>query len=152
MLYLVQSFDANAKHRRFLLLTATLAIEKLDIHRIDERKERLNRKRKDILSKIRQKEALRRQEDMRRRAERILGGPRTESDNESDNDSGDDDDQQVLGAKMNLLSLSPSANQSAGSRRMMNSLAVRKKEDPSLKAEDDVEEEESVFSFLSEWK
>ena len=135
-----------------MLLTATLAIEKLDIHRIDERKERLNRKRKDILSKIRQKEALRRQEDMRRRAERILGGPRTESDNESDNDSGDDDDQQVLGAKMNLLSLSPSANQSAGSRRMMNSLAVRKKEDPSLKAEDDVEEEESVFSFLSEWK
>ena len=150
-MYLVQSFDANAKHRRFLLLTATLAIEKLDIHRIDERKERLNRKRKDILSKIRQKEALRRQEDMRRRAERILGGP-CESDNESDNDSGDDDDQQVLGAKMNLLSLSPSANQSAGSRRMMNSLAVRKKEDPSLKAEDDVEEEESVFSFLSEWK
>ena len=152
-MYLVQSFDANAKHRRFLLLTATLAIEKLDIHRIDERKERLNRKRKDILSKIRQKEALRRQEDMRRRAERILGGHvRDESDNESDNDSGDDDDQQVLGAKMNLLSLSPSANQSAGSRRMMNSLAVRKKEDPSLKAEDDVEEEESVFSFLSEWK
>ena len=90
---------------------------------------------------------------MRRRAERILGGHvRVESDNESDNDSGDDDDQQVLGAKMNLLSLSPSANQSDGSRRMMNSLAVRKKEDPSLKAEDDVEEEESVFSFLSEWK
>lgn len=144
----------------------TLAIEKLDIHQIDERKERLNRKRKDILSKIRSKEAVRRQEDMRRRAERILGGHvRDESDNESDNDSGDDDDQQ-LGAKMSLLSLSPSEKSTSGSRRMMLSssgvipknhrtinLDGSANQKESLKAEEeDVEEEESVFSFLSEWK
>jgi hypothetical protein len=43
---------------------------------MDESKERLNRKRKDILAKVRSKEALRRQTEMLRKTEMALSGHR----------------------------------------------------------------------------
>jgi len=148
------------------------SIEKLEIHQLDERKERLNRKRKEILSKIRTKEAHRRQADMRRRAERVLNR-HSNSGIESD-ESGDDSESDELDEQLGRMSLicppqsssdDKSGSSSPGRRKMMRpSIAIMPKGDARRnrrtiiggaggqpQALEDSQEDEFAFSFLSDW-
>ena len=149
------------------------AIEKLEMHQMDERKERLNKKRKEILAKIRAKEKVRREKDIRRRAERVLNR-HTNSGIESE-ESGDDSESELdeqLG-NMSLLSSSQLSRDSSPGRRKIirSSVAMPKRSDDArrnrrtvvgnlghgqiqkdaLNAGDDLAAEDDAFSFLSEW-
>ena len=127
-------------------------VEKLDIKSIDERKERLNHKRREILERIRTKEAHKRQQDMRRRAERVLSGRMHDEDS---NDESDEDSE--MDESFSMLSLSPESSR----KSMRPSLAMMPKgqgrrtlllsKDSSQEESSNSEHEESAFSFLSEW-
>lgn len=144
------------------------AIEKLELSQSNERKNRLNKKRKEILAKIRAKEKVRREKDIRRRAERVLnhhsdGG--IESDDSRDESESELEEQ--LGM-MNLLSHSSHSGESSpcrgrittrstivnSARRNRRTLVGQKAPSqisPSLNSEDEVGPEDDAFSFLSEW-
>mmetsp|Transcript_24861 Transcript_24861/g.52052 ORF Transcript_24861/g.52052 Transcript_24861/m.52052 type:complete len:266 (+) Transcript_24861:253-1050(+) len=144
------------------------AIEKLEIHQLNERKERLNKKRKEILAKIRAKEKVRREKDIRRRAERVLN--RHSNNVIESEESGDDSDSELeehLG-RMNLLSPSQlSRDSSPGRRKIIRSSIANdarrgrrtlvgntghgQMQKDALHAEDESAPENDAFSFLSDW-
>lgn len=125
----------------------------------DDRKERLNKKRKEILAKIRKSEARKREADMRRRVEKIY---HSNSGIDSE-ESGDESESELeLTEQMNSLSMSsPSSQTSREGRKTIRSSILSKRSDDSRRSrrtivgnlpKADVDEEPNdAFAFLSEW-
>lgn len=127
---------------------ARTSVEELGLQHVDERKEMLNRKREEIRAKLREKERVRREEDLRKRANRVLN---REAGIESDDEEEEEDEDSELEDQIGMMSLSP-ANSSPGGRKLRASLAVMPNNGPdeAPKAEDESGAEDS-FSFLTEW-
>lgn len=148
------------------------AIQKLEISQANERKEHLNKKRKEILAKMRAKEKIRREKDIRRRAERVLNRNHGIESEESADDSESELEEQL--GMMNLMSSSQlSRDSSPGSRKtlrsgfpnmpkrsddprrnrrtMMGNLGQPQIQKDVLNVEDDSAADDDAFSFLSEW-
>lgn len=140
------------------------AIGKLEISQANERKEHLNKKRKEILAKMRAKEKVRREKDIRRRAERVLNRNHGIESEESGDDSESELDEQL--GMMNLLSSSHSQltrDSSPGARKtirldprrnrrtIMGNLGPSQIQKEVLNVEDDAAADDDAFSFLSEW-
>lgn len=135
------------------------AIEKLEIHQIDERKERLHKKRKEILAKIRKHEAKKRETELRRRAERVLS--RHSSDFESEEASEEDESESELEGQLGMMSFSSPSRDSAcstsqGHKKIMSQHGRRGRRtmfgSPVQKdALHGGEEASDSFAFLSDW-
>jgi len=145
------------------------AIEKLEISQRNERKERLNKKRKEILAKMRAKEKARREKDIRRRAERVLNRNHGIESEESGDDSESELEEQL--GMMTLLSSSSqlSRDSSPGNRKTLIGKPKRSDEprrnrrtimgnpwqsqiqEDALNVEVDSAADDDAFSFLSEW-
>lgn len=144
------------------------AIEKLEISQANERKERLNKKRREILAKMRAKEKVRREKDIRRRAERVLNRNHGIESEESGDDSESELEEQL--GMMTLLSSSQlSRDSSPGNRKtllgkpkrsddprrnrrtLMGNLGHSQIQKDAFNVEDDSTADDDAFSFLSEW-
>jgi hypothetical protein len=137
-------------------------VERLEInndHR--QERERLNMKRKEILARIKAKEAKKRQADMRKRAERFMNRDSSGIDDVSDESDDDSEiDTEQIG-RLGMLSLSPSSPISSpySSHAIMNTRRTGVSQQEKTEEEEvckvpvevEVKRHQSAFSFLSEW-
>ena len=118
-------------------------------------------KRKEILAKIKAKEAKKRQADMRKRAERFMNRDSSGIDDVSDESDDDSEiDTEQIG-RLGMLSLSPSSPISSpySSHAIMNTRRTgvsqhektEEEEVCKVPVEVEVKRHQSAFSFLSEW-